>query len=307
MRKVETMTITEEIKQLKKEKNAVILAHYYVTPEVQELADYIGDSFYLSKIAVGLEEQTIVYCGVSFMGESAKVLNPEKTVLMPDMEADCPMAHMADRETIERMQAAYEDLAVVCYINSTAELKQYSDVCVTSANAVQIVKELPNKNIFFIPDRNLAHFVAEQVPEKHFVYNEGFCPIHEKMQLAELKKVKEQHPEALILTHPECSEAIRDISDYLGSTSGIIDFARNSSAEEFIICTENGVRHKLEKENPRKRFYFTETEPICVDMKMITPEKILHVLKTGENEVHISEELRKLSKRPLEKMLELAK
>ena len=162
------MTITEEIKQLKKEKNAVILAHYYVTPEVQDIADYIGDSFYLSKIAVGLEEQTIVYCGVSFMGESAKVLNPEKTVLMPDAEADCPMAHMADRETIERMRETYEDLAVVCYINSTAELKQYSDVCVTSANAVQIVKALPNKNIFFIPDRNLAHFVAEQVPEKAF-------------------------------------------------------------------------------------------------------------------------------------------
>ncbi len=220
------MTITEEIKQLKKEKNAVILAHYYVTPEVQDIADYIGDSFYLSKIAVGLEEQTIVYCGVSFMGESAKVLNPEKTVLMPDAEADCPMAHMADRETIERMRETYEDLAVVCYINSTAELKQYSDVCVTSANAVQIVKALPNKNIFFIPDRNLAHFVAEQVPEKHFVYNEGFCPIHEKMQLEELKRAKEAHPNALVLTHPECTKAILELSDYIGSTSGIINYAK---------------------------------------------------------------------------------
>lgn len=301
------MTITEEIKQLKKEKNAVILAHYYVTPKVQDIADYIGDSFYLSKIAVGLEEQTIVYCGVSFMGESAKVLNPEKTVLMPDAEADCPMAHMADRETIERMRETYEDLAVVCYINSTAELKQYSDVCVTSANAVQIVKALPNKNIFFIPDRNLAHFVAEQVPEKHFVYNEGFCPIHEKMQLEELKRAKEAHLNALVLTHPECTKAILELSDYIGSTSGIINYAKNSDAEEFIICTENGVRHKLEKENPGKKFYFTETEPVCVDMKKITLEKILHVLKTGENEVQISEELRELSKRPLEKMLELAK
>lgn len=216
------MSITEEIKQLKAEKNAVILAHYYVEPEVQDIADYIGDSFYLSKVAVGLKEQTIVFCGVSFMGESAKVLNPEKTVLMPDASADCPMAHMADRETIEKMRAKYEDLAVVCYINSTAELKQYSDVCVTSANAVKIVKQLPNKNIFFIPDRNLAHYVASQVPEKHFVYNEGFCPIHEHMILQEVLDAKAAYPGALVLTHPECPKAILDVSDYIGSTSGII-------------------------------------------------------------------------------------
>ena len=184
------MTIVEEIQKLKQEKNAVILAHYYVNPEIQDIADYIGDSFYLSKVAVGLKEQTIVFCGVSFMGESAKVLNPEKTVLMPDMHADCAMAHMADAETIQKMRDTYEDLAVVCYINSTAELKTHSDVCVTSANAVKIVKALPNKNIFFIPDRNLAHFVAEQVPEKNFVYNEGYCPIHEKMQVEESKKQK---------------------------------------------------------------------------------------------------------------------
>lgn len=160
------MTTVEEIQKLKKEKNAVILAHYYVRPEVQEIADYIGDSFYLSKVATKLQEKTIVFCGVSFMGESAKILNPEKTVLMPDMTADCPMAHMADVETIRKMRKEYDDLAVVCYINSTAALKEYSDVCVTSANTVKIVKELPNKNIFFIPDRNLAHFVADHVPEK---------------------------------------------------------------------------------------------------------------------------------------------
>lgn len=161
------MTVVEEIQKLKQEKNAVILAHYYVRPEIQDIADYIGDSFYLSKVAVGLKEQTIVFCGVSFMGESAKVLNPEKTVLMPDMHADCAMAHMADAKTIQKMRDTYEDLAVVCYINSTAELKTHSDVCVTSANAVKIVKALPNKNIFFIPDKNLAHFIAEQVPEKN--------------------------------------------------------------------------------------------------------------------------------------------
>lgn len=301
------MDITEKIKKLKEEKNAVILAHYYVEPEVQEIADYIGDSFYLSKIAVGLEEQTIVFCGVSFMGESAKILNPKKTVLMPDMTADCAMAHMADAEMIRKMRDTYEDLAVVCYINSTAELKQHSDVCVTSANAVKIVKALPNKNIFFIPDKNLARYVAEQVPEKHFVLNKGFCPVHEKIRLEEVKRAREAHPEAEVLTHPECPEAICQISDYLGSTSGIINYVNKSEKKEFIICTENGVRFELEKENPKKKFYFTATEPVCHDMKLVTLEKIAHVLETGENEVHVSEEIREKSGKALERMLELAK
>ena len=301
------MTIADGINKLKKEKNAVILAHYYVNPEVQDIADYIGDSFYLSKVAVELTEQTIVFCGVSFMGESAKVLNPGKTVLMPDASADCAMAHMADTDTIRKIREQYEDLAVVCYINSTAELKEHSDVCVTSANAVKIVRAIPNKNIFFIPDRNLAHFVAEQVPEKNFVYNEGYCPVHEKMSVAEIRKAKKMHPEAEVLSHPECPKAVLELSDYIGSTTGIIDYAGQSNSREFIICTENGVRHKLENDYPEKKFYFTETEPVCEDMKTITLEKILHVLKTGENEVRVSDERRENSRKPLERMLELAK
>lgn len=301
------MTITEQIQKLKQEKDAVILAHYYVNPEIQDIADYIGDSFYLSKVAAGLKEQTIVFCGVSFMGESAKVINPEKTVLMPDAQADCPMAHMADAETVRRMRGQYEDLAVVCYINSTTELKACSDVCVTSANAVQVVKNLPNRTIFFIPDRNLAHFVAEQVPEKQFVYNEGCCPIHETIRTEEILRAKEAHPNALVLSHPECARAVLEISDYIGSTTGIIDYAARSSAEEFIVCTEVGVQHKLEQENPKKTFYFPETLPICADMKRITLEKILRVLQTGENEVCLGEELRKASGKPLQRMLEMAK
>ena len=301
------MTTVDEINRLKKEKNAVILAHYYVNPEVQDIADYIGDSFYLSKVAVDLKEQTIVFCGVSFMGESAKVLNPEKTVLMPDASADCAMAHMADPAAIRKVREQYEDLAVVCYINSTAELKEHSDVCVTSANAVKIVRALLNKNIFFIPDRNLAHFVAEQVPEKNFVYNEGYCPVHEKMSVEEIKKAKEKYPEAEILSHPECPKAVLEISDYIGSTTGIIDYAGKSDSREFIICTENGVRHKLENDYPKKKFYFTETEPVCEDMKTITLEKIRHVLETGDNEVQVTDERRENSRKPLERMLELAK
>ena len=301
------MTVREEIQQLKKEKNAVILAHYYVRPEVQELADYIGDSFYLSKVAVGLKEQTIVFCGVSFMGESAKVLNPGKTVLMPDARADCAMAHMADAERIRRVREMYDDVAVVCYINSTAELKRLSDVCVTSANAVQIVKALPNRNIFFIPDKNLAHFVAEQVPEKHFIFNDGYCPVHEQIQTEQIRAAKAAHPDAEVLSHPECSRAVLELSDYVGSTSGIIRYAGESEAAEFIICTENGVRAELEKRYPGKKFYFTEAEPVCEDMKLITPDKILRVLRTGENEVVMDEKLREESRQPLEEMLRLAK
>ena len=184
------MDIIERINELKKEKDAVILAHYYARPEVQQIADYIGDSFYLSKIAASAKEKTIVFCGVGFMGESAKILSPDKTVLMPAMDADCPMAHMATEEGIRKVREEYDDVAVVCYINSTAALKELSDVCVTSANAVKIVKALPNKNIFFIPDRNLAHFIAEQVPEKHFIYNEGFCIVHEFMDPEEVKEAK---------------------------------------------------------------------------------------------------------------------
>ena len=301
------MDIVEKIQQLKKEKNAVILAHYYVRPEVQEIADYIGDSFYLSKVAVDLKEQTVVFCGVSFMGESAKILNPNKIVLMPDMHADCAMAHMADKETIQKMQETYEDLAVVCYINSTAELKQYADVCVTSANAVKIVRALPQKNIFFIPDKNLARYVAEQVPEKHVILNQGYCPIHEKMKVEEVKKAKEMYPQAEVLVHPECPESVCQLADYIGSTSGIISYATKSDCQEFIICTEVGVRYELEKQNPEKHFYFTEKEPVCEDMKLITLEKILEVLEQEENTVQISDELRTHSGKPLEKMLELAR
>ena len=196
---------------------------------------------------------------------------------------------------------------MVCYINSTAELKRHSDVCVTSANAVQIVKALPNQYIFFIPDRNLAHYVAGLVQEKTFVYNEGYCPTHERMQTEEIRRAKEMHPQAEVLSHPECPQAVLAMSDYIGSTTGIINYAKKSDAKEFIICTEIGVRYQLQQDNPQKKFYFTETEPVCPDMKRITLEKILHVLKTGDNEVQVDTGLREESRKPLERMLELAK
>ncbi len=298
--------LAKEIERLKKEKNAVILAHYYVNDEVQEIADYIGDSYYLAKIAGKCEADTIVFCGVSFMGESAKILNPDKTVLMPDMSADCPMAHMADTEKIEEMRSQYEDLAVVCYINSTAELKCHSDVCVTSSNAVKIVKSLPNKNIFFIPDENLGRYVAEQVPEKNIIFNNGFCHVHVSVTADNVKAIKEKYPDALVLAHPECKREVLALSDYIGSTSGIIGYASRSENKEFIICTESGVGYELRTKNPDKKFYFAGTKHFCPNMKLNTVGKVYHVLKTGENAVEVSEEKRMKALAPLNRMLEIA-
>ena len=299
--------VLKEIENLKREKNAVILAHYYVSAEVQSLADYVGDSFYLAKIAKESSADIIVFCGVSFMGESAKILNPTKKVLMPDMSADCPMAHMVKAGKIEEMREKYDDLAVVCYINSTADLKCKSDVCVTSSNAVKIAMALPNKNIFFIPDRNLGVFVAEQVPEKNVILNDGCCPIHAAISAKELFEAKLAHPNALVLSHPECQREILESSDYIGSTADIISYAKKIDANEFIICTEVGVDYRLISDNPEKKFYFPKTEPCCPDMKLITPEKVLHVLKNEENEVFVSEEVREKALLPLDRMLELAK
>ena len=297
----------DKITNLKKEKNAVILAHYYVPDEVQEIADYVGDSFYLAKVAKESDAEIIVFCGVSFMGESAKILNPNKKVLMPDMSADCAMAHMVKPGIIEKMRQQYEDLAVVCYINSTADLKCQSDVCVTSSNAVKIVKALPNQNIFFIPDKNLGSFVANQVPEKNIILNDGCCPIHAKISLSHLEEEKNKHPNALVLTHPECEKEVVQCSDYIGSTADIIAFAKKSDAKEFIICTEEGVNFKLMNDNPDKKFYFPNPKPCCEDMKFNTLENVLNCLETEENEVTVSEEIRKRALVPLDKMLELAK
>ena len=296
-----------KIRQLKKQKNAIILAHYYAPAEVQKIADYVGDSFYLAKIAKNSTADVIVFCGVAFMGESAKILNPNKKVLMPDVSADCPMAHMVTEGRIKELREKYDDLAVVCYINSTAELKCQSDVCVTSSNAVKIVKALPNKNIFFIPDKNLGRFVAKQVPEKNVILNHGYCPIHVKVSLEEVLQEKKLHPTALVLSHPECEENILNISDYIGSTAEIIDFAKQSEKEEFIICTEDGVEFELIKTNLNKKFYFTKTRPCCVDMKLNTLEKLLRVLETEENPIEVDEETRERALLPLNRMLELAK
>ncbi len=302
-----TSDILNEIINLKKEKNAVILAHYYAPDEIQSVADYVGDSFYLARLAENIPEDLIVFCGVGFMAESVKIINPEKTVLVPDMSADCAMAHMASVEKIKKLRKEYDDLAVVCYINSTADLKCHSDICVTSSNAVKIVKNLPNKNIFFIPDKNLGGYVAEQVPEKNIILNDGYCPIHAALTVDDLKKTIEEHPMAKVLTHPECEREILELSDYIGSTADILKYASESEHGEFIICTEDGVGYPLKKNNPDKKFYFPGEQFKCMDMKLNTPEKLLHVLKTGENEIKVSKTKREKALLPLKRMLESAK
>jgi len=299
--------LTEKIDRLKKDKNAVILAHYYAPAEVQSVADYVGDSFYLAKIAKETPCEIIVFCGVEFMGESAKILNPDKKVLMPDIKADCPMAHMAYAQKIKKMREEYDELAVVCYINSTAELKCNSDVCVTSANALKIVKALPNKNIYFIPDGNLGRYVKENAPEKNVILNDGCCPIHVAFDVDELRAAKVQYPDAQVLSHPECKKEILDESDYIGSTSGIIDYSVKSACKEFIICTEQGVEYELKRQSPEKTFHFVGKNCICKDMKLNTLEKLYECLEKEKDEVTVSDETVENALKPLRRMLELAK
>lgn len=295
-----------QIVKLKTAKNAVILAHYYAPAEIQEIADFVGDSFYLAKVAKNTDADIIVFCGVRFMGESAKILNPDKKVLMPDITADCPMAHMVKDGLIEKMRSTYDDLAVVCYINSTTELKCKSDVCVTSSNAVNIVNALPNKNIFFIPDRNLGSFVSKQAPQKNIIINDGCCPIHTKITAEQVKSELGIYPNAKVLSHPECDADVLNMSDYIGSTADIIAYAKSSEDNEFIICTEDGVDFKLISDNPEKRFYYPKPHPCCADMKLNTLEAVLRVLRDENNEILIDNDTRKAALIPLEKMLELA-
>ena len=300
----------EEIKQqiaaLKKEKDAVILAHYYVDGPVQEIADFVGDSYYLAKKATTVSERVIIFCGVSFMGESAKILNPDKKVVMADETADCPMAHMVDVDRIKEVRQQYPDVAVVCYVNSTAEIKAASDVCVTSSNAIKIVKNLPNHDIFFIPDNNLGRYGAKQLPDRHFIFNDGFCHVHKSIHREDVLKAKEVHPEALVLAHPECTEDTLELADFIGSTSQIIDYVTESPEKVFIICTEMGIFYELMQKNPEKKFYSVGHRQFCPNMKKVRLESVLSALQNLAPEVELEEKMRNAAKLPLERMLELA-
>lgn len=300
-------SVQAKIERLKREKNAIILAHYYVDAAVKEIADCVGDSYYLAKRAAETNARTLVFCGVRFMGESAKILNRDKRVLLPDPAADCAMAHMATAEQIERYRQEYSDLAVVCYINSTAALKTHCDVCVTSSNALKIVRALPQKNILLIPDDNLGRFIAAQVPEKNFYFTGGCCPVHAALLPEDVLAVKAAHPQAAVLAHPECKQNVLALADYVGSTAGILAYAQQSAARELIVCTENGVFSDLRAACPGKEFYLPAREMCCSDMKKITLEKVLSCLETGAGEVILNAEIAERAAVPLQAMLQLAR
>ena len=293
------------IKKLKREKNACILAHYYVDSQVQEVADYVGDSFYLARLAQRLENPVVIIAGVYFMAESIKILNPEKKVFMLDNGADCPMAHMITPDKIETMRKKYEDLAVVTYINSTAEIKAYSDVCVTSSNAVKIVKKLPEKNIFFIPDKNLGSYVADHVPEKNIILNQGFCPVHDHVIKQHVDEIIDKKNRPVVMVHPECRREIIKMADYVGSTKGIIENVENFSADSpYLILTEKGIGSELEKRFPNREFNFLQ-DFICPDMKLCNMKKLEKVLKGEGKEIVVDSEIAERAKVPLRRMLEL--
>lgn len=297
----------ERIEILKKEKDVAILAHYYVDGDAQKVADYVGDSYYLSKVAETLKEKNIVFCGVSFMGESAKILSPEKHVYMADPFADCPMAHMVALDKIQTIRNQYPDVAVVCYVNSTAEIKAESDVCVTSSNAVTVVKNLPNQVIFFIPDNNLGRFVAQQIPEKQFIFHDGYCHVHTGILLKQLEVALKMHPEACVLAHPECTIDVLNSADFVGSTSDLIKYATRSTKQEFVICTELGVLYELKSKNPEKHFYGVGSHQMCGNMKRVTLPKLLKTMEDLREEIILDQCLMERAYRPLKRMLELAK
>lgn len=299
-----TNQLSEKILKLKKEKNAIILAHLYQIPEIQEIADYVGDSYYLSQVARDAKEDLIIFCGVKFMAESAKVLSPEKTVILPAPNAGCPMADMAEVEDVEEMIKKYPDAFKVCYINSSYEVKALCDASVTSSSALKIIKNIPNKQILFLPDQNLGGYISEFFPEKEFILWRGFCPTHHRITAEDIIKAKEEHPNVKVLSHPECSKEVRDLSDYIGSTSGIINYATECEDKEFIIATEEGVLHQLKKKNPDKKFYFPEVM-LCPNMKKTRLQDVYDALDGKKEEVILDEEIRKKALTSLENMHKL--
>ena len=296
--------LSEKILKLKKEKNAIILAHLYQIPEIQEIADYVGDSYYLSQVARDAKEDLIIFCGVKFMAESAKVLSPEKTVILPAPNAGCPMADMAEVEDVEEMIKKYPDAFKVCYINSSYEVKALCDASVTSSSALKIIKNIPNKQILFLPDQNLGGYISEFFPEKEFILWRGFCPTHHRITAEDIIKAKEEHPNVKVLSHPECSKEVRDLSDYIGSTSGIINYATECEDKEFIIATEEGVLHQLKKKNPDKKIYFPEVM-VCPNMKKTSLQDVYDALDGKKEEVILDEEIRKKALTSLENMHKL--
>jgi quinolinate synthase len=296
-------TLIRQINELKKKKNAVILVHNYQRPEIYEVADYIGDSLELAGAAAKTKAKIIVFCGVDFMAESAKILNPAKKVLLPALDARCPMAGMVDIAKLKEMQIKYPKTATVSYINTTAETKAYSDICVTSANAVKVVKSLSNKEIIFLPDKNLALYVQSQVPNKKIIPWEGYCYVHSRILAAQVKQAIKLHKKSMVLVHPECPPEVIKLADKVCSTSQMIYEAQKSRNKEFIIVTEGGMVNRLRKEAPDKIFY--SIGGFCLQMKKNYLEKVYDCLKHEKNIIKVPEKIRIKAKKTLDKMLKI--
>ena len=302
-----TKELQEAIIQLKKEKDVCILAHAYQTQDILEVADFIGDSFGLSQQAQTAPQKTLLMCGVRFMAETAKILSPDKKVILSHPDAGCPMAEQLSVEELKAIKAQYPNAAVVAYINTTSELKTECDVCVTSASALNIVKNLPNEEILFIPDCNLGSWIEKQVPEKKFHFIKGGCPVHMRITPTDVIKAKEAHPGALVLVHPECKKEVTELADYAGSTTGIMKFAANSDTKEFIIGTDNSIVQHLQFEHPDKKFYALSKDCICHDMKLTTLMDVYNCIigEAGE-EISLSDETRIKAKKCIDAMLEMS-
>ena len=298
--------LIEKINNLKKAKKAIVLAHCYQNVEVDEVSDFVGDSLYLSREAAKTDAEIIVFAGVYFMAETAKVLSPSKKVLIPKKDAGCLMADMIDLNKIRKFKSENPDVPVVCYVNSTAEVKSECDVCCTSANAVNIVKSLKADKVLFVPDRNLGGFVASNVLEKEVICYDGCCPIHDCLTIEDIKAVKEQNPKAKVLVHPECIKDVASMADYVGSTTGIMNYVKNSNDTEFIIVTEIGVVDRLERDYKDKKFIHISSKAVCENMKKITLEDIYNSLLEETYEVKVDEKLIKQAYKPIEKMISIS-
>ena len=301
------MDLSEKILRLKKEKKAVILAHNYQRSEIQDIADYVGDSIELSrKAAQEKDAEMIVFSAVDFMAESAAILNPDKKVLLPCLGARCPMAQMLTIDEIKRAKSNYPKAPVVLYVNSLASCKALCDVCCTSANAVEVIKSLDAETILFGPDKNLAEYVSEKTGKTLIpIPDNGFCPTHLLFQPEDVAVLKMQHPDAVVMVHPECSTEMRKAADYIGSTSKMCRFAKESSAKNFIVGTEEGILHRLRKENPGKTFYLAYEGAICPNMKLTTLERLYSALKEEKNVIKVPETVAKKARASLERMFEV--
>lgn len=296
--------IVEEIKKLKEKKNAVILAHNYQIPQIQDIADFTGDSLELARKASEIKNSgLIVFCGVRFMAETAKILNFEKKVLLPAYDAGCPLADMARVEDVLKIKNENPGVPVVSYVNTSAEVKAVSDVCCTSANAGKVVRNINSNTVIFLPDRNLGYFVQKQVPEKKLILWDGYCFVHRMFSINDLKMARQIHPDAEIIVHPECNPEIQDNADFILSTSGMLRRAKESSSKKFVIGTEEGLIHRLKKENPEKEFFSLGSGRICFNMKKTTLEKLKDCLEKETNEILLSEEIIKKARKALEEMI----